>query len=261
MGGGSKRIGPLGSARHSTDSRGPLGLSAGSNAAQALPPAVAEYADTTEKEVLSWLGGRAQILLCRIAAPRPDFTWTLERIRQETKRDNQLGFTDCAFASELVPNPKAEEAGYFSARAALRTIVIRIPKELNVSDAQVQAAELKKDEPLRRRLAALQACRDLLVEHELKHIEKAWGSLGEVSLGWYKRLGQLREGTTVTAELLERALDDGDSVAPSLIENSAIKWDDDDLGLLTGRFGGLHVFVSKGEKGTFDYIERRESGG
>ena len=210
MGGGKKDAGVLGAGEPAVDPRGPTGLKAGSDAAQALPPPVAEYKDTAEKKAYSWLEGKAQIVLCRIATPKPDFTWTLKKIRQETKDGNQLGFTDCTFESQLVSNPKAEGAGYFSGRAALKTVVIRIPKELNVTDAQLKTAEGKKDnEKEVKALKAKRACRDFLITHELAHVDKAWGSLSDSSLGWDTKLGTLAAGTAVTAKHITDALDRG----------------------------------------------------
>ena len=260
MGGGSKQAGPLGAAEPGIDPRGPIGLAEGSDAAQALPPAVPEYKDTSAKKAYSWLEGKAQILLCRIKEPKPDFTWTLKKIRQETGKPDQLGFTDCAYESELVSNPKAEEAGYFCARAKLTTIVIRLPKELDVSDAQVQAAERKKEEDLVKRLKALQACRAHLLTHELMHVQKAWDSLSDVSHGWETKLGTLGRGTTVTAKHIETALDEGDANGPTKIAESGVKWDGDDLGPLRTRFRGEHIFVNDGDGGTFDYIEQAGGG-
>ena len=261
MAGGNKNAGPMGVGEPAGNARGPVGLDAGSNAAQALPPAVPEYKDTTDKKAYSWLGGRAQILLCRVSAPKPDFSWTLRKIREETKDGNQLGFTDSAFESALVSNPKAEAAGYFSGKAALKTTVIRIPKELDVTDAQIKAAEAKKDKPeAAKRLKALRACRDHLVAHELAHIDKAWDSLSEMSLGWEKKLGTLAEGTAVTTKHIEAALDEGDANAPTKIMAAATKWDSDDLGALRGRFRAEHIFINSGEGATFDYIEPKEGG-
>ncbi|MBK9090573.1 MAG: hypothetical protein IPL90_16595 [Holophagales bacterium] len=202
---------------------------------------MAEYKDTTDKKAYSWLGGKAQLLLCRVAAPKPDFSWTLRKIREETKDANQLGFTDSTFESALVSNPKAEAAGYFSGRAALKTTVIRIPKELDVTDAQIKAAEAKKDKPeAAKRLKALRACRDHLVAHELAHIDKAWDSLSEMSLGWEKKLGTLAEGTAVTTKHIEAALDEGDANAPTKIVAAATKWDSDDLGASRPLQGRAH---------------------
>lgn len=255
MGGGVKQAGPLGAGEPAVDPRGPAGLAAGSDAAQALPPPVAEYKDTADRKAYSWQGGRAQLVLCRITAPKPDFSWTLKQIRKETADENQLGFTDCSFESELVSNSKAEAAGYFCGRAALRTTVIRIPKELNVTDAQIAAAAARKDEQLKKKLKALKACRDHLVTHELTHVDKAWDSLSDVNLGWKKSLGALGEGATVTAKHIEDALDEGDAKGPTKIAESARKWDEDDLGPLRGRFRAEHIFINKGEDATFDYIE------
>lgn len=260
MGGGAKR-GVLGAAAIAIDPRGPAGLAAGSNAAQALPPPVADYKDTSERKAYSWAGGKAQIVLCRVKAPKPDFSWTLKQIRKETADGNQLGYTDCSFESELVSNQKAEAAGYFCGRAALRTSVIRIPKELDVTDAQIRAAEARKDVPATKRLKALKACRDYLVTHELAHIDKAWDSLSDMTLGWQKKLGALGESATVTEKVIEGALDEGDANGPTKIAESAKKWDEDDLGPLRGRFRAEHIFINQGEDATFDYIEPKESGG
>ena len=261
MAGGNRNAGPLGVGEPVGNPRGPVGLAAGSNAAQALPPAVPEYKETADKKAYSWMGGKAQLLLCRVTAPKPDFTWTLRKIREETKDPNQLGFTDCTFESELVSNPKAEEAGYFSGRSALKTTVIRIPKELDVTDAQIKAAEAKKDKPEEaKRLKALRACRDHLVSHELAHVDKAWDSLSEMSLGWEKKLGTLAEGTAVTAKHIEAAIDEGGANAPTKILAAATTWDSDDLGALRGRFRAEHIFINSGEAATFDYIEPKEGG-
>lgn len=261
MGGGASQAGPLGAVEIAIDPRGPVGLAEGSNAAQALPPPVADYKDTSDRKAYSWAGGKAQIVLCRLKAPQPDFSWTLKQIRNETADGSQLGFTDCSFESELVSNPKAEEAGYFCGRAALRTSAIRIPKELDVTDAQIRAAEARKDVPATKRLKALRACRDHLVTHELTHIDKAWDSLSEMTLGWQRKLGALGEGATVTATVIEGALDEGDANGPTKIAESAKKWDEDDLGLLRGRFRAQNIFIYDGEDATFDYIERKDSSG
>jgi hypothetical protein len=261
MGSGTKQAGPLGAGEPVVDPRGPVGLAAGSNAAQALPPAVADYQNTVDRKAYSWLQGKAQLLLCRVAAPAPNFSWTLRKIRQETKDGNQLGFTDSTFESALVSNPKAEAAGYFSGRAALKTTVIRIPKELDVTDAQIKAAEARKDKPEEaKRLRALRACRDHLVAHELAHIDKAWDSLSEMTLGWEKKLGTLAEGTEVTMKLMEAAIDEGAANAPAKIMAAAAKWDSDDLVALRGRFRAEHIFIDSGEDGTFDYVEPKEGG-
>jgi hypothetical protein len=262
MGKGERQAGVLGAGEPAIDPRGPVGLNAGSNAAQALPPPVAEFKDTSDKRPYSWLEGKAQLLLCRVASPKPDFSWTLKKIRQETKDKNQLGFTDCSFESENVANPKAEAAGYFAGRSALKVTAIRIPKELNVTDAQVKTAEGKKDNEAEvKRLKALQACRDHLVTHELKHVEKAWDSLSNVSLGWELKLGTLGEGTTVTEKHISDALDEGDKNGPTKIAASATKWDTDDLGPLRSRFRAEHIFLDPGEDATFDYVEPKEGGG
>lgn len=255
MGGGTKQAGPVGAKEPAVDPRGPVGLNAGANAAQALPPAVAEYKDTSAKKPYSWAGDKAQLLLCRIKEPKPDYSWSLKKIRKETGNGDQLGFTDCSFESELVSNPKAEAAGYFSGRAKLTTTAIRIPKELNVTDAQIKAAEGKKDEALTKKLKALKACHDHLVAHELKHVEKAWDSLSEVSLGWELKLGSLSSSSTVTADNISKALDEGDAKGPTKIAESAKKWDDDDLGPLRSRMRAEHIFINKGEDATFDYVE------
>ena len=157
---------------------------------------------------------------------------------------------------------ESRSGGLFSGRGALRTTAIRIPKELNITDAQIKAAEAKTDKPLEaKRLKALKACRDFLVTHELAHIDKAWDSLSEVSLGWEKKLGTLASDTTVTAKHIEDALTESDTNAPTKIAASAKKWDDDDLGPLRTRFRGEHIFLNKGEDATFDYIEPAGGGG
>lgn len=256
MGGGSREPGPLGATEPALGTRGPEGLQAGSNAAQALPPKVPEFTNTVDRRAYDWAAGKAQLLLCRISTPNPDFTWTLKKIRQETKNPGQLGFTDASFVSEVASNPKAEQAGYFSGRSALKTIVIRIPKELNVTDAQIAAAEAKKDNAAEvKRLKALRACRDHILAHERAHVDKAWDSLSDFTLGWRKQLGALSDDATVTAKHISDALDEGDRNAPTKIAESATKWDDDDLGPLRSRCRGEHIFVNNGEDATFDYVE------
>jgi len=255
MGGGSKQAGPLGADAPADDQRGPTGLQAGANAAQALPPTIAEYKDTAEKKTYSYKGGKAQILLCRLATPTPDASWSLKKIRVDTKNNAQLGFTDCTFVSEVVSNPKAEAAGYFSARGALKTLKIRIPKELNITDAQIQAAEAKKDVPLTKKLKAFKACRDLLVTHELKHVAEAWAALSDVTLGYELKLGTLGESTDVTKDHMTKAVDDGIAKAPAAIEKSAKDWDNKDLDLLRQAFRGQHVFIDPGDDKEFLYVE------
>jgi len=258
MGKGDRQPGPAGLDGEASGQRGPTGLQAGSNAGQALPPAVAEYKDTVEKKAYSYAGGKAQILLCRVKTPAPDYTWTLKKIRTETGKPDQLGYTDCTFESDHVSNPKAEEAGYFSAHAALKTVVIRLPKELNVTDAQIKAAEAQKNDLKVKELKAKKACRDHLLAHEEKHIEKAWDALSDASLGWYLKLGLLSSDATVTKAQMTKALDDGDAKGPTKIAEASKKWDEDDLGPLRSRMRAEHIFVDNGENATFDYVEPKK---
>jgi hypothetical protein len=259
MGKGDKQAGPAGLGDAPSGQRGPTGLKAGSDAAQALPPAVAEYKDTVEKKPYSWLEGKLQIVLCRVKMPKPDFSWTLKKIREETGNADQLGFTDCSFESDHVSIPKAESAGYFSAHAALKTVVMRLPKELDVTDAQIKLAETQKNEAKVKELKAKKACRDHLVAHEEKHVQKAWDALSSTSLGWDLKLGTLSSDTAATKEHLTKALDEGDAKGPTKIAEASKKWDDDDLGPLRSRMRAEHIFVNSGKDATFDYIEPKES--
>ena len=214
-----------------------------------------DYKDTSDRRLYQFAGGKAQMLLCRTKEPKPDFSWTLKKIRKETGNPDQLGFTDVQFESETVSIPKAEDAGYFSGRAAMKTVAIRIPKELDVTDAQVKAAEARKDGAATKRLKALQACRDHVVTHELKHVEKDWDSLSEMTLGWQTKLGSLTKDSTVTQKHIEDAVDGGPATATPKMTATATKWDGDDLGPLRTRMRAEHIFVKSGEDATFDYVE------
>lgn len=252
MGKGDRQAGVLGAGEPAVRPRGPEGLDTGSKAAQALPPPVPEVKGTVAKRPYAWRDGKAQILFCRLGTPAPDYSWSLKKIRQDTKRASQLGFTDCAFESETVSIPKAEEAGYFSGRAALRTIAIHLPKELNVTNDQISAAEKAKNDALVKQLKAFQACRDLILAHELKHVDEAWATLSDQTLGWNLKLSGSGE---VTQKLMIEAIDEGASNGPTQIKNSADTFDGNDLGPLRSACRDKHVFIDDGENSKFLYVE------
>lgn len=252
MGGGAKEAGPLGAGSPADDPRGPEGLDAGSKAAQALPPPVPEAKNAVDKRLYSWKEGKAQILFCRLAAPRPDATWTINKIRTHTGQAGQLGFTDIAFEAETVWIPKAEDAGYFSARAILKTIAIHLPKELDVSEAQIQAAERAKDAALVDELKAFKAAKDLILAHELKHIDEAWATLSDQTLGWNKVLGGTAEST---AKLMRDAIDESGDNGPKKITESADAFDHDDLGPLSTSLRAVGVKIGEGADKKFFYVK------
>ena len=251
MGGGAKQAGPLGAGSPAVDPRGPEGLDAGSKAAQALPPQVPEAKGTVDKRLDSWKEGKAQILFCRLTTPGADTAWTINQIRTHTGKAGQLGFTDIAFEAETVSMPKAEDAGYFSGRAILKTIAIHLPKELDVSDAQIRAAENSKDAARVEELKAFRAAKDLILAHELKHIDEAWATLSDQTLGWNKILDGTAESTY---ELMCKAIDESGTNGPTKITESADTFDGNDLGPLTTALRAVGVRIDEGADKKFFYV-------
>lgn len=252
MGGGTKKAGPLGGEAPAVDVRGPVGLQAGSNAAQALPPDVPEPKDTADRRLYSYKEGKVQILFCRLAAPKPDWSWSIKKIRTDTKNPGQLGYTDISFDAAAVSIPKAETAGYFSGRAILKPITIRLPSELNVSDAQIAAAEQAKKPERVTELKAFKAAGALILKHELKHIDEAWAALTDMTLGWNKKLS----GTSdASAKLLKEALDDSRTAAPGKITASATTFDNNDLGNLSSDMKAVGVRIDNGADKPFFYLK------
>ena len=222
------------------------------------------YKDTADKKAYSWLGGKAQLLLCRVTAPKPDFSWTLRKIREETKDANQLGFTDCHLrvgarlepeggGGRLLLGPGSPARRPSS--GSRKSSTSRMPRS--------RRPKRRRTSPKRRSGSRLSGPAGTSSSRTSWHTSTRPGtrSARSRSVGRRSSGRSPRTRRSPTKHIGGRDRPRAHTNAPTKILAAATKWDSDDLGALRAPLQRPSTSSSNsGEDGTFDYIEPKGGG-